>query len=41
MTSADIQRTAATYLVLANRTVIDRKPAAKPAAPAAPATDKT
>jgi predicted Zn-dependent peptidase len=36
VTSADVQRVAATYLVTANRTVIDRKPVAKPAAPAAP-----
>ena len=28
MTSDDIQRAAATYLTRANRTVIDRKPAA-------------
>ncbi len=28
VTSADIQRVAKTYLVAANRTVIDRKPAA-------------
>jgi len=40
VTSADIQRVAATYLTAANRTVIDRKPATKPAAPAAPAADK-
>jgi zinc protease len=33
VTSADIQRVAATYLTPANRTVIDRKPLAKPAAP--------
>ena len=31
VTSADVQRVAATYLVPANRTVIDRQPAAKPA----------
>jgi predicted Zn-dependent peptidase len=31
VTSQDIQRAAATYLVQANRTVIDRKPVAKPA----------
>jgi predicted Zn-dependent peptidase len=31
VTSKDIQRVAATYLVPANRTVIDRKPVAKPA----------
>jgi predicted Zn-dependent peptidase len=36
VTSADIQRVAATYLVPANRAVIDRRPVAK--APAAPAT---
>jgi predicted Zn-dependent peptidase len=42
VTSADIQRVAATYLTRANRTVIDRKPAAKSAAPApaAAAADK-
>ncbi|CAN7692342.1 pitrilysin family protein [Pseudoduganella sp. LjRoot289] len=39
--SEDIQRVAATYLTRANRTVIDRKPAAKPAAPAAPAVPAT
>jgi predicted Zn-dependent peptidase len=41
VTSDDIKRVAATYLVAANRTVIDRKPVAK-AAPAAqpPAGDK-
>jgi predicted Zn-dependent peptidase len=33
VTSADVQRVASTYLVAANRTVVDRKPA--PAAPAA------
>jgi predicted Zn-dependent peptidase len=32
VTSSDVQRVAATYLVPANRTVIDRKPVAKPAA---------
>jgi predicted Zn-dependent peptidase len=37
VTSSDIKRAAATYLVPANRTVIDRKPVAK-AAPAAPTT---
>ncbi|WP_229518337.1 pitrilysin family protein [Massilia sp. PAMC28688] len=39
VTSADLQRVAATYLTRANRTVIDRKVAPKtaPAAPAAPA----
>jgi predicted Zn-dependent peptidase len=31
VSSKDIQRVAATYLVKANRTVIDRKPVAKPA----------
>ena len=36
--SEDIQRVAATYLTRANRTVIDRKPAPKPAAPVAAAT---
>ena len=35
VTSADLQRVAATYLTRANRTVIDRKPAAMLAAPAA------
>jgi predicted Zn-dependent peptidase len=40
VSSKDIQRVAATYLVKANRTVIDRKPVAKPAAPAAAPTDK-
>jgi len=34
VTSEDIQRAARTYLTQANRTVIDRKPVAKPAAPA-------
>jgi len=34
VTSADLQRVAATYLVKNNRTVIDRKPVAKAAAPA-------
>ena len=38
VTSEDIQRTAKTYLTDANRTVIDRKPAAAPAAAAAPST---
>jgi predicted Zn-dependent peptidase len=42
VTSADVQRAARTYLTKANRTVIDRKPAAAPAAAAsataAPAT---
>jgi len=38
VTSADLQRVAAAYLTRANRTVIDRKPAARaPASPAAPA----
>jgi zinc protease len=38
VSSADVQRAAATYLVPANRTVIDRRPAAPaPAAPAAAA----
>jgi zinc protease len=41
VTSADVQRAAATYLVPANRTVIDRQPVARaPAAPAAPADKK-
>jgi predicted Zn-dependent peptidase len=35
VTSADVQRVAATYLTRANRSVIDRKPAAMLAAPAA------
>ena len=35
VTSADVQRAARTYLTTANRTVIDRKPAAMLAAPAA------
>jgi predicted Zn-dependent peptidase len=34
VTSADVQRVAATYLTPANRSVIDRKPAAMLAAPA-------
>jgi len=34
VTSADVQRVAATYLTKANRSVIDRKPAAMLAAPA-------
>ena len=38
VTSADVQRAARTYLTRANRSVIDRQPAAKPAA--APAGDK-
>ena len=33
VTSADLQRVASTYLTVANRTVVDRKPAAAPAAP--------
>ena len=37
VTSDDIKRVAATYLTKANRTVIDRKPAAMMAAPAAAA----
>jgi predicted Zn-dependent peptidase len=40
VTSDDIKRAAATYLVAANRTVIDRKPAAKLAAATPPAGDK-
>jgi len=45
VSSADVQRSAKTYLTVANRSVIDRKPAAKPAAAAPqpasqPATDK-
>jgi zinc protease len=32
VTSADVQRVASTYLTVANRTVVDRKPAAAPAA---------
>jgi zinc protease len=43
VTATDIQRVAATYLVPANRTVIDRKPVARPTVktlPAAPAADK-
>ncbi len=39
VTSADVQRVAKTYLTTANRTVIDRKPAAM-LAPAAPAASK-
>ena len=35
VSSADVQRVAATYLTKANRSVIDRKPAAMLAAPAA------
>ncbi|MGZ5183283.1 MAG: M16 family metallopeptidase, partial [Ramlibacter sp.] len=35
VSSKDVQRVAATYLVKANRTVIDRKPVAKPAPPPA------
>ncbi|MCZ8076374.1 MAG: insulinase family protein, partial [Paucibacter sp.] len=37
VTSADVQRVAKTYLTVANRSVIDRKPAAMLAAPAAAA----
>jgi len=37
VSSADVQRTAKTYLTVANRSVIDRKPAAKPAAATPPA----
>ena len=37
VTSADLQRAAATYLVKNNRTVIDRKPVAKPAVTNTPA----
>jgi predicted Zn-dependent peptidase len=37
VSSADIQRVAATYLVSTNRTVIDRKPVAKPAGDKQPA----
>jgi predicted Zn-dependent peptidase len=42
VTSEDVQRAARTYLTKANRTVIDRKPAAKAAATAVapPAGDK-
>jgi predicted Zn-dependent peptidase len=40
VTSADIQRVAKTYLTHANRTVIDRKPAAAPAAASAPTGEK-
>jgi predicted Zn-dependent peptidase len=40
VTSADIQRVARTYLVPANRTVIDRKPVAKVAAATSPTGDK-
>jgi zinc protease len=40
VTSADIQRVARTYLVPANRTVIDRKPVAKVAAATPPTGDK-
>lgn len=40
VTSADIQRAASTYLVAANRTVIDRKPAPKAAPANPPAGDK-
>jgi predicted Zn-dependent peptidase len=34
VTAADVQRVAATYLIVANRTVVDRKPAPAPAADA-------
>jgi len=34
VTTADVQRVAKTYLTVANRTVVDRKPAAPPAGPA-------
>mgnify|MGYP000213873091 CR=1 FL=1 len=40
VTSADVQRVAATYLTRANRSVIDRKPAAMLAAPAAKAASQ-
>jgi zinc protease len=45
VSSADVQRSAKTYLTVTNRSVIDRKPVAKPAAAAPqpasqPATDK-
>jgi zinc protease len=40
VTSADLQRVARTYLVPANRTVIDRKPVAKVAAATPPTGDK-
>ncbi|MET4728374.1 zinc protease [Lysobacter enzymogenes] len=40
VTSADLQRVAKTYLTRANRTVIDRRPAAPAAAPAAAAPAK-
>jgi len=40
VSSADVQRVAATYLTRANRSVIDRKPAAMLAAPAASAASK-
>jgi predicted Zn-dependent peptidase len=40
VTSADLQRVARTYLVPANRTVIDRKPVAKVAAVTPPTGDK-
>jgi predicted Zn-dependent peptidase len=33
VTSADLQRVAATYLTPANRTVVDRRPAARPGSP--------
>ena len=41
VTSADVQRVAATYLTRANRSVIDRKPVAMLAAPAAAAAPAT
>jgi predicted Zn-dependent peptidase len=40
VTSADVQRAAATYLTPSNRTVIDRKPVPKVAAAPAPANEK-
>jgi predicted Zn-dependent peptidase len=40
VTSQDIERVAGTYLVPANRTVIDRKPVAKAAPANPPAGDK-
>ena len=40
VTSADVQRVAQTYLTRENRTVIDRKPAPKPASAAAPAASE-
>lgn len=41
VTSAQMQRVAATYLTKANRSVIDRRPAPAAAAPAAPAASAT